>query len=225
MRIERRQWLRMAAAATLAPQMLWLRAALAQDAVARGVHGFRGQPLLNGEAVTAAMPVRAGDTVNTGAGGELVFVVGKDAMLARANTQVEVEGEIGSLVATGLRVLTGALLSVFSPGEPKRIQTSTATIGIRGTGVYVEAEPDRTYVCTCYGTSDLAAVDDPSASETVSTRHHEEPRYILAKGAPQMLMRAPVINHTDAELTLLEALVGRRPPFLALPSYRRDGAY
>lgn len=217
---ERRQWLRMAAAATLASQMAWLREALAQDAVGKGVHGSRGQPLLNGEPVTPGMSVRAGDTVNTGAGGELVFVVGRDAMLARANTRVEVQGERGSLVATGLRILTGALLTVFSPGEPKRVQSPTATIGIRGTAVYVEVEPDKTYVCTCYGTSELAAVDDPGASETVTTRHHEEPRYIMAKGAPQMLMRAPIINHTDAELTLLEALVGRRPPFLSLPDYR-----
>jgi hypothetical protein len=35
----------------------------------------------------------------------------------------------------------------------------------------------------------------------------------MASGAPQMLMQAPVINHTDAELTMLESLVGRRPPF------------
>jgi hypothetical protein len=205
--------------------MAWLRVVLAQKAIAKGVHGVRGQPLLNGAPVAAGMPVRAGDTVNTGAGGELVFVVGRDAMLARANTRVEVQGESGSLIATGLRILTGALLTVFSPGEPKRVQTPTATIGIRGTAVYVEAEPDKTYVCTCYGTAELAAVDDPGATETVSTRHHEEPRYIMAKGAPQMLMRAPVINHTDTELTMLEALLGRRPPFLALPTYRRDGAY
>ena len=46
------------------------------------------------------------------------------------------------------------------------------------------------------------------------TLHHEQPRYILAKGAPQMIMRAPVVNHTDAELVFLESLVGREPPFV-----------
>ena len=50
-----------------------------------------------------------------------------------------------------LRVVTGAVLSVFSPGESKTLRTSTATIGIRGTAVYLEAEESRTYVCTCYG--------------------------------------------------------------------------
>jgi hypothetical protein len=36
----------------------------------------------------------------------------------------------------------------------------------------------------------------------------------MATGAPQMIMRAPVLNHTDAELILLESLVGRQPPFI-----------
>ena len=27
------------------------------------------------------------------------------------------------------------------------------------------------------------------------------------------MQKAPVVNHTDAELTLLESLVGRKPPF------------
>ena len=42
----------------------------------------------------------------------------------------------------------------------------------------------------------------------------------MATGAPQMLMGAPVVNHTDAELMLLEGLAGRRPPFLDMPGYR-----
>jgi hypothetical protein len=37
----------------------------------------------------------------------------------------------------------------------------------------------------------------------------------MARGAPQMIMPAPVVNHTDAELVLLESLVGRNVPFQA----------
>jgi hypothetical protein len=44
----------------------------------------------------------------------------------------------------------------------------------------------------------------------------------MGTGAPQMLMGAPVINHTDAELILLESLVGRRPAFENVPGYRRE---
>ena len=222
---ERRKSLRVAAA-VLALQMGWLRQALAAGSVEKGIHRLRGDVRVNGVPAVEGMDVKAGDIVTTGANSEVVFVTYRDAFLVRSNSRVEAQGTTaGALVLTGLRIVTGAVLSVFSPGEPKRLQTSTATIGIRGTGVYIEVEPDRTYVCTCYGIADLAALDDPEAKETVRTRNHEQPRYIMAKGAPQMLMRAPVINHTDTELTMLEALVGRKPPFLALPGYRRDSAY
>jgi len=36
--------------------------------------------------------------------------------------------------------------------KPHHLKTPTATVGIRGTGLYVESQPDLTYVCTCYGT-------------------------------------------------------------------------
>jgi hypothetical protein len=155
------------------------------------------------------MDVRAGDSVDTGPDGEFVFVVGADAMLVRRNSNV-------TLLQNGLRIISGAVMSVFSSGAPREIQTSTATIGIRGTAAYVEAEPERTYACTCYGEAVLEPRADPAAAETVRTSHHDQPRYIMAAGAPQMVTRAPVINHTDAELILLESLVGRQPPFIGL---------
>lgn len=219
MQNERRQWLR-AAAAMLALQMAWLRAALAAGSVEKGVHRLRGDVRINGAPASEGMDVKAGDVITTGAGSEVVFVTGKDAFLIRANSRVEAQGALGALVLSGLRVVTGAVLSVFSPGEPKTIRTATATIGIRGTALYVEVEPEKTYVCTCYGEAELVAADDPSAREVVSTKHHDEPRYVMAKGAPQMLMKGPVINHTDAELVFLESLAGRKPPFLDMPGYQ-----
>jgi len=187
--------------------MLVLRKALALGSVERGVYRLRGDVRINGQTAQQGQEIRAGDTVTTGPGAELVFVIGRDAYLVRERSSL-------SFGADALRLVTGAVLSVFGKGTPRRIETPTATIGIRGTGVYVESEPSRTYVCTCYGEADLAARGDPAARETVRTRHHEAPRYIMAGGAPQMLMQAPVINHTDAELILLESLVGRRPPFM-----------
>jgi hypothetical protein len=147
--------------------------------------------------------------VSTAAGGEVVFVLNRDAFLLRAHSRLEV----GSGAADLFRIVTGALLSVYQPGVPKTLRAQTATIGIRGTGIYVESAPDRTYACTCYGEAELIPEHEPAAREVVRTTHHDQPRYIMAKGAPQMIMQAPVINHTDAELILLESLVGRRVPF------------
>jgi hypothetical protein len=214
--LERRQWLRMSAA-MLALQMAWLRNALAAGSVEKGVHRVRGDVRINGTPAKEGMDVKAGDVIVTGAGSETVFVTGKDAFLIRANSRVEVQGALGVLVLTGLRVVTGAVLSVFTPGQPKVLRTATATIGIRGTALYLEAEESRTYVCTCYGEADIQSVVDPSARETVRTTHHEQPRYVMGSGAPKMLMGAPVVNHTDVELAMLEGLVGRWPPFHVNP--------
>jgi len=211
-------------AAALAAQWLLARNALALGKVEKGVYRVKGEARINGAPAKEGMDVKAGDVVTTGRDGEMVFVAGRDAFLVRANSRVEAQGSAGSILLTGLRIVTGAVLSVFESGEAKRVRTPTATIGIRGTGIYVEAEPARTYACTCYGVADLQSVDDPGARETVRTSHHEQPRYIMAKGAPQMLMAAPVINHTDAELVLLEDIVARRPPFTQQEGYK-PGSY
>jgi hypothetical protein len=211
----RRDWLKRAAAggAALAVAMACLRQALAMGSIEAGIARARGDVRVNGQAARQGMEVKPGDVVVTGNDGELVMVVGRDAFMVRANSRVELSGNAARLAVAALRVVTGAVLSVFEPGGRKRIQTATATIGIRGTAVYVEVEQKRTYVCTCYGEAELTPVDDPKAAETVRTTHHDQPRYIYPQGMPRMIERAPVLNHTDAELVLLESLVGRKVPF------------
>ncbi|MDA1117742.1 MAG: hypothetical protein O2979_06980 [Proteobacteria bacterium] len=201
--VSRRDWLQGATA------LLLVRDALGAGSVEKGVYRVQGDARVNGVPAKRGMEVKPGDAVTTHADSEIVFVVNRDAFLLRANSRFEV----GSAAADLFRIVTGALLSVFQPGERKTLRVQNATIGIRGTGIYVESGVDKTYVCTCYGEAELVPEHDPAAGETVRTRHHDQPRYIMSKGAPQMIMKAPVINHSDAELTLLESLVGRRPPF------------
>jgi len=209
----RRHWLRGAAALSLAAGMLQLRAALAAGALPPGVARFKGDVRINGKPAEPRQRVAPGDVIVTGRGAELLFVAERDAFLVRANSRIEFGSAAARGAATVLRVLTGGLLSVFESGVRREIRTATATIGIRGTGVYVEIEPQRTYACTCYGEAVLTPVEDPASAETVRTRYHDEPRYIYGKGMPNMMEAAPVINHTDAELYMIEGLVGRAPPF------------
>jgi len=187
--------------------------AMGERPAAPGLYRVEGDVRVNGRPAEAGRLIRPGDIVETGPRSEAVFVVGRDAYLLRAGSRLETVGR--EMLIDTLRVVTGRLLSVLGPGA-RRIQTPTATIGIRGTGIYVEAEPGRTYVCTCYGTADLQSTEKPDERETVTTTHHDQPRYVYGKSMPsiRMIEGAPVINHTDAELTMLEALVGRRPPFL-----------
>jgi len=220
----RRRWIAFALAAPLAARLAVLREALAAGKIEKGVYRVRGDARVNGTPAREGMDVKAGDRITTGADGELLFVIGKDAMLVRSNARVEVSGRSGALLAAGLRVVTGAVLSVFSPGARRTITVRTATIGIRGTAVYVEDMADRAYVCTCYGVADIAAEDDPAVHETVRTEHHDQPRYVYPPGVATRIVRAPVINHKDAELILLESLVGREPPFVEREDYR-PGVY
>jgi len=214
-RISRRNWLlgTAAGAATLAAGMVQLRLALAAETVPQGVSRVRGEAQIGGKPAVRGMAVGPGDTITTGRGAELVFVAGRDAFLVRSGSRIELTGAATQAVISGLRLVTGALLSVFESGRPRRIQTATATIGIRGTGIYVEVQKMRTYACTCYGEAELVPVDEPKEAETVRTTHHDQPRYIYPKGMPRMIEMAPVVNHTDAELILLESLVGRQVPF------------
>ena len=213
--ISRRQWLTRTAAgaAAIALGMEQLREALAAGSVQKGVARVRGDVRIGGVRAESGMAVRPGDTVTVGQGSEAVFVVGRDAFMARAGSRIDFSGDAGRAVMSGLRIVTGALLSVFEPGRSRRIQTTTATIGIRGTGIYVEIQKLRTYACTCYGEAELVPVDEPREAEVVRTTHHDQPRYIYPKGMPRMIEPAPVVNHTDAELILLESLVGRQVPF------------
>lgn len=210
---QRRRVLAAISATVLAAGMASLREALAQGKKEPGMYHMQGAVLVNGKPVRRGQIIKPGDAVQTGAKSFAIFVVGNDAFLMRSSAKVETAGSGG--FADVLRLVSGSLLSVYSPGI-RRIETPTATIGIRGTGIYMQADAKRTYVCTCYGTVEVAPAGMPQMTEVISTTHHEEPRYIYADSSmpvDKMMPKAPVINHSDVELTLLESLVGRQPPF------------
>lgn len=188
----------------------------------RYVQGLReavGDVRVNGRAVRKGDAVGPGDVVTTGADGRAVFVVGRSVYLLRAASRLELGAGDGAAVRV-LRILNGRLLAVFAPGE-KRIETATVAVGLRGTGVYVDAAARRTYLCLCYGEAQITPLADPGQAVRVKTRHHESPRYIAAAGGP-LITPAPVADHTDEELIMLEALVWRSPPFVAGASASSD---
>src|SRR5258708_16863850 len=116
--------------------LVLVRDALAQGGVERGIYRVRGDVRVNGEPAREGNQVRAGDSVTSGADGEMVFVINRDAMLVRRNSNI-------ALLADGLRAVTGAVLSVFASGQPKQIRTATAVISIPATGGNAEANTQR----------------------------------------------------------------------------------
>lgn len=182
----------------------------------QSIYRISGQALVNDKDANLQTPIKPGDTIKTAKGSEIVFVVNSNAMIVRGGSTVIIEAEqsSGSLIVSGLRMLTGALLSV-SRNTPMRVRSSNATVGIRGTGFYIEAEPERTYFCTCYGQTDVASTADPESRTSITATHHDRPIYIVNDGGRGKNIRnAPFIDHTDQELALIETLTGRTPPFI-----------
>ncbi|MEO5344960.1 MAG: hypothetical protein H7834_01115 [Magnetococcus sp. YQC-9] len=178
--------------------------------------------------------VKPGDKVSTGSGGRAVLVMGEDAFLLGMNTRLRFHeawqptptpepsvapGELSPDVkssaetaadprAKGFTLYSGRVLSVFGSGG-RTLKIPTATLGIRGTGIYLEVAEEQDYVCLCYGHLDIRMNDDPRITESYQAHHHSA--RILAAHSP--IRKAPGVNHTDEELFMLEALVNRRPPF------------
>jgi len=183
----------------------------------KSIYRIQGAVQVDGKNANVDSQISPGSTIETGRDGELVYVQGSNAYIQRANSHVVLEKseKPESTLSQGLRIVTGALLSVFARGTPMQIKTKTATVGIRGTGVYLETDPEQTYFCTCYGVADVSANEDPQSRDTVVARHHDKPLYILSGAQTgRSIRRAPFINHTDQELMLVETLVGRTPPFV-----------
>jgi len=175
--------------------------------------------MVNGTAATEDTIIHAGDTLETGTDSRAIFAVGTDAFIMRGETKLELTGS--DLDVQSIHVVQGALLSVFGKHE-LRLSTPHVSVGIRGTGVYVESMPDQAYVCSCYGVTQLSATGSPNGeTETISATHHT-PRFIDAVG-DRRIRPAPFKNHTDLELTLIEALVGREPPFAAFDGSNLGG--
>ncbi|EDY86680.1 conserved hypothetical protein [gamma proteobacterium HTCC5015] len=189
----------------------------------RSIYDMGGVVRVDGKRATEKTVISANSLVETESGSHVVFVIGGDAHILRENSRVQFSGK--DFFEHGLRLVTGKLLSVFGAREPAQpahtMQTSTATIGIRGTGVYAESEKDVSYLCTCYGVVDIVSNSDRGkSSERIAASHHDAPRYILKEGkAGQLIEPAPVKNHTDEELMLVEALVGRTTPFSSVKGY------
>lgn len=219
------RWLLAAGSLGLLPPAVLIKTALAMGRLGsrQEIKKVRGDVRLNGAPARVGTPVHYGDIVETGARSMAIFILGRAVFLVRDKTRLELPAkpeETPQAKAGGIvRLTRGKVLAVLGKSG-SRFMTPTAVIGIRGTGLYLEANPEKTYVCICYGKAALGSAVTGQTLENVTTRHHESPRTISRSAASngRLIARAPVINHTDAELILLEAMVNRQPPFVGSES-------
>ena len=169
-----------------------------------------GDALVNGNRLTPGQSVQTGDTIATGPNSTLIFVLGNSAFHVRQNTMMTVERGASLFAVSLLRLVAGAVVSVWGKGTNRQIVTPTMTAGIRGTGVYTEIFADqggRSYFCNCYGTVDLAAGSNRTTSQS---EYHQAYWGELSPKDGTSLTMAKAINHTDEELEFLARLTGQR---------------
>jgi hypothetical protein len=203
---ERRSFLTAAAAWTT---MGGYTAAFAQQR--SNVVELVGDAQINGQRLTSQQVIQSGDSIATGPGANLIFVIGNAAFHVRQNSRLIVERGASLNVVSVLRLLTGAVASVWGKGSSRQIITPTLTAGIRGTGVYTEVLPEqdfRSYFCNCYGTVDVKV----GASNVLSRSQYHQSFWSSpsATKTDMKLMPAKPMNHVDKELEFLARLTNQQ---------------
>lgn len=169
-----------------------------------------GDALVNNQPLRPQQSIQTGDEIQTGPGSHLIFVIGNSSFHVRQNSRLHVGRGASINTVSLLRLLSGAIISVWGKGNNRHIITPNLTAGIRGTGVYTEifAEQDgRSYFCNCYGTVQLNSGND---SALYQSDYHQAYWGEVAPKNGRFLTPAKAINHSDEELEFLARLVNQR---------------
>jgi hypothetical protein len=198
---------------------------LIQEVLAKGdtptlnrIQSLSGNATVNGAPAKTGTPMKPGDIVSTSNGSSAVLVIGSDGFLLRDSTTVTFqESKTKSGLVDRVLLTTGKILAVFAKrtAEGLVIEVPHATIGIRGTGCYLEVHDARTYFCLCYGEAGVSGVG-MVVPKILKTTHHEQPVWLDDRGGIMKVEKANFVNHNDDELIMLEKLNGREPPFVAM---------
>ena len=184
---------------------------LQASAASSVIHELQGTVTVNKKELTLTSIIHSGDEIIVSPDGKLVFSMGEDAFLVRGGSILQVYSEENNVLVSALRLVTGAMLGVYGKRKSTtRIYTATATIGIRGTAVYVAITPEKLYTCTCYGHTDLIVGFDKA--DVIAT-HHNAHIVTTGKNGNAQMKAFEVLDHNDDELRMLETLVGRKPLF------------
>lgn len=174
------------------------------------VVNLQGDALINGQPLRPQQSVQTGDELQTGPGSSMVFVIGNTSFLVRQNSYLKVERGASLFTVSILRLLSGAVASVWGKGPTRQIVTPTLTAGIRGTGVYTEIFGDqdkRSYFCNCYG---LVSLETSTSKVQSQSDYHQSFWANPQEQGGAVIESASAINHSDEELEFLAGLVDQR---------------
>ena len=135
-----------------------------------------------------------------------VLKLNNDIYLISANSELEFkENKI-------LRIIKGAVHGMFGKqANELNISTPNGTFRIRGTSTYIEIEKKqfRTYVCNCYGQTNIYD-NNKNLKKEIKSNYHS-PGIITGNGNVGDSPYNIPLNHYDDHIEELNNLVGRSP--------------
>ena len=180
------------------------------------VREMRGEVTLNDVPLTRSSALQAGQTLATGADGRVWFSIGADAYFLRPGSRLRLDAsQPREPIIDFIRLVSGALGATFARGARRSLIAPTATIGIRGTGVYLEAAADVAYFCTCFGASEILTAPSGAMMKRVAVASENHQARLIHREAMSAMRIVPAAfqGHTNEEIAQLEALAGRPNPF------------
>jgi hypothetical protein len=173
---------------------------------------FEGDVLLNGKKMQTDLAVKYNDKIETKSASQAVVSLDDDIFQIRENTIFELPSKNES--KSGGKLLAGAILASFTPGKPKSLQVENkGTIGIRGTGIYLEIEKEQTQFCLCYGKAEIFSKNNKLITET-DTKFHKDFLILNDGTIKQTEPLERKLNHTSRQNIDLENFAGRPSPFI-----------
>jgi hypothetical protein len=166
---------------------------------------FLNSVYVNNKSVTGNLASLNNDVVETKAQ-QAVIKVQDDAFLIRPNSKLRFTKNRIS------EVISGSVHAAFGKkSDALKVKTTYGTISIRGTVTYIEVENkfDRTYVCNCYGHTDLYNNSNQLIKSLKSDYH--SPAVMTAKGTVENSPYNVPLNHYDDHIEKLEEAANRQP--------------
>jgi len=182
--------------------------------LAKPIRELKGKVWINGTLATMDSTIKSGDALKTGRDSRVIFVLGEDVFKLGERSRLKVKWRKESRFGD-VSLVAGSLMGVFGKGD-RKIHTHSATMGIRGTGIFIQVDNEKTYFCTCYGKTSLDSPDGTVKGHITETSYHKaywvKHPDTIAEGETEILSSAPMLYHDDEELVQLESFVGRTPP-------------
>ena len=169
------------------------------ETVTGKIHRLQGHVWVNGIEADRQTPIHFGDRILTGVNSRVILSLDQNVYSIHSRSALKLPEQSKNFT---LKVLYGAFLAAFRHDTHKTIETQTAVLGVRGTGLYIDTEQPQPYLCLCYGDVDHQGTH-------IHADYHKAVTINRQSGA---LTGSSMLGHTDDELRELEALVGRTPP-------------